>query len=210
MSDLMQMMITQQRAILAATSTAQVAAEGVARAIQLLMERSSSSNVDANMATSAIAVVAAEAINVTKTEKTLAVPGEQTAAKQKLNPEVSAIIDKAAETYEKEVRRHLKATRRLDKLKDDIEVLSRANLQYPAGIRAFASTVSNLELDEVMNETRDADAVVEITIPRGTMRREAMKIFHHHAQREIKKIEAQAAESAVSKSKELSKKTEFS
>jgi hypothetical protein len=203
----MELMIMQQRAILTATTTAQTAAEGVARALQMVLERNAEANPVAAMATAA----AVEAVSVVKYEvqqKPQAVIGAdgQLKTKEKLVQEVIRIMTKVGAAFETDVRRHLKASRRVDKLEYEVELMKRQRLEYPAGVKAFASTVSNLELDECLDGAKDSDLKIMTTIPKGTMRRDAMKIIHHGAHKEMKKIELEAARSTLEKTKENQKK----
>jgi hypothetical protein len=204
---LMELMIMQQRAILTATATAQTAAEGVARALQMVLERSAEANPVAAMA----AAAAVEAVSVVKYEvqqkpQAVIVTDGQLKTKEKLVQEVIGIMTKVGAAFETDVRRHLKASRRVDKLEYEVEFMKRQRLEYPAGVKAFASTVSNLELDECLDGAKDSDLMIMTTIPKGTMRRDAMKIIHHGAHKEMKKIELEAARSTFEKTKEKSKK----
>ena len=77
--------------------------------------------------------------------------------------------------------------------------MKRQRLEYPAGVKAFASTVSNLELDECLDGAKDSYLMIMTTIPKGTMRRDATKIIHHGAHKEMKKMELEAAKRTFEK-----------
>mmetsp|Transcript_75271 Transcript_75271/g.233689 ORF Transcript_75271/g.233689 Transcript_75271/m.233689 type:complete len:622 (-) Transcript_75271:42-1907(-) len=90
-------------------------------------------------------------------------------------------IGKVASNHENNINKYHKASSRLEKSREDLDVLRDASTgyRYPPGIRPFRSPTDNIELDEAWSATRNSDVTVSVVIEKGSSRRDAMAKLHH-------------------------------
>ena len=97
---------------------------------------------------------------------------------EKLSPQIVSHIKKVARGFAKSTNKYIYAASMEKRMSERLEVM-KEGMRYPPGVKPFASPVELLELGTALEESVDADYSETITFPRGTTRREAMKMMHH-------------------------------
>ena len=89
----------------------------------------------------------------------------------------------------------------------EIQVFERGD--YPVKVKAFKPAIDNLDLDKILEAAKANDFEFKVHIRRGTSRRDAMIAIHHACYFELKKIDMEAVEEAVTETKVLASSDHF-
>eukprot|EP00959_Pyramimonas_sp_CCMP1952_P105384 2203132-Pyramimonas_sp.AAC.1 len=97
--------------------------------------------------------------------------------------------------FEKSMAKITRTRVTIEKLSNDVQVLNdKVNRRYPPGCRAFKTSETETELDNVLKGCVDQDSSLAIVLPRGSSRREAMRIIHHETTLFFKQVQLEAKE----------------
>ena len=92
------------------------------------------------------------------------------------------------------MRKYARSKKAFDDASSKLNIMSedQEHTRYPPGIRPFASSSTFVELDDAFSRSSTEACNMQLTIPVGTSRRDAMKLIHHFLTRQMKTIELEA------------------
>ena len=114
---------------------------------------------------------------------------------------------KVGSDFYKKAKRRISTAETVGKFNAQLDVYKQEGLKYPAGCKAFSYPKELESLKEELTETKSVEYRAEVIIPKGTLRKDAMRLWHHTAQKwhaammlEATREEAAATVSANTKS----------
>lgn len=111
-----------------------------------------------------------------------------------VNQEVPMLLDRTSADFHKEMWRHIRAQKQVQKATADVDFLNdeRNGQQYPSGMRPMRTNVSQNEMDEKFSMTIGGDFTLNVTIPKGATRREDVVAAHRQMMTFSRKVDIEA------------------
>jgi hypothetical protein len=100
---------------------------------------------------------------------------------KKLPEEAEKELQKVARKFEGDIRKLVRARRQREKVSSDVDfyLADKSGERYPPGTRPFGVSESRSELMQPWSHSVSTDYEMKFTIPKGTTRRDAMKLVHY-------------------------------
>ena len=114
---------------------------------------------------------------------------------KKVPQEIIKKWDTAGAKFQRTIEKLVKAKARAAKAKADTEFFKSAEDKkdrYPAGVRPFKSPGEQAELDTPWEQAKAQDIAINVVVPKGATKREAMRVIHWTCTYAIKRIDSDA------------------
>eukprot|EP00974_Lingulodinium_polyedra_P133922 11227532-Lingulodinium_polyedra.AAC.1 len=112
----------------------------------------------------------------------------------KLDKEKKQEMEKVANKYSKQLWKRLKATKRVEKAKEDIHIYEEEKEIYPSGVKPYKAPMDQIELENEWSEVKDELKIIGIDIAKGSTKKEAIAKIHRDCAKWMKKIDLEALE----------------
>lgn len=107
---------------------------------------------------------------------------------------VKQLVARRLNKYKQAVGTWLRSKKHLEKLQSEFDDYQSdpSSIMYPKGVRPFKSPATIAELEDKWSLASGDSHQFVVMIPSGSSRREAMRLIHHSAFKQIKSIEVEA------------------
>ena len=103
-------------------------------------------------------------------------------------------MNKVAGKFNKSLWKRLKATSRINKARDDIEIYENEHEKYPSGVKPYKAPMDQIELATEWSITKEESRTIQIDIKKGATRKEAIAKIHRECALWMRRIDLESLE----------------